>query len=643
MSGIEGTIPGSTMATETTTRRVHQQLWLLAFAVVIPLVYVLFFVLTWFRVGPKDFDQFLVFHQLQYWNHALFGLAKQWTPVMCGGLSMAGEPQVPLMSLSMLLAYVVGPLYGIKIACILYLIIGWVGAYLYAGVWQNQTTIRSVAASLFVGNGFFFYRIAIGHIDFIPFLVLPLALWILHQALLWRQNESWKRSLVRELQLIVMYGGALAMVVDGSPVAVIHLLLWIGLYALVLSWYARSMLPLIILGGALIIATLLDAGYLWPMLVAQSEFPRHTADVFTNPLGLIIHALLPLRGKITHGVGKGHELTIFIGPILAILMWRYRQRIRNSLPRNVMMPLMIVSAISIVLGMGSLQSLHVPDWLSPFDILRPLPGFRSIGVTARYWGFLALPVSLFAAIALYHFVIEHPIRRVSVWLTIALVIQVSAQTEVFWSKWHSGRIYQAASLQNYFHGRAENLSYVSAPTGSLQGEWITPRQGVCNCYDMDDFIRAPVVPGNQMIVAESTDSSVSRNSTQSKSVDSPMSTLTAGFRSWNELYVRKKNTKPTANDDEEMLTITLNQAWNRYWRAPGCKILRGENDLLTIQCSEANLSKGINVYFDDELSTVAATVSQRAWSWLIVLVATSLLGTLLIRSNVFSVPNLVRE
>ena len=60
-----------------------------------------------------DYDQFRVFDELQYWNANLFGAAKQWTPVMCGGLSIAGEPQVPFASLTMLLSYLPGPLFGI--------------------------------------------------------------------------------------------------------------------------------------------------------------------------------------------------------------------------------------------------------------------------------------------------------------------------------------------------------------------------------------------------------------------------------------------------------------------------------------------------------------------------------------------------
>jgi hypothetical protein len=133
--------------------------WLQVLTAGVLAVYALFFVLFFYQSGPGDSDQYLVFHRLQYWNFQLFGLAKQWTPLMCSGLSMAGEPQIPFMSLSMALSYAVGPLWGVKGALVIYLALGWVGAFLYAGLWLRVPLQRSLAASLFVGNGFFFCRL----------------------------------------------------------------------------------------------------------------------------------------------------------------------------------------------------------------------------------------------------------------------------------------------------------------------------------------------------------------------------------------------------------------------------------------------------------------------------------------------------
>lgn len=129
--------------------------WLSALSIGIVTIYVLFYVVFFSRSGPKDGDQFLVFHSLQFWNASLFGMAKQWTPLMCSGLSMAGEPQVPFMSLSMALSYLLGPLWGVRLSSAIYLSAGWTGAFLYAGLWLRQKAQRTLAAALFVGNGFF--------------------------------------------------------------------------------------------------------------------------------------------------------------------------------------------------------------------------------------------------------------------------------------------------------------------------------------------------------------------------------------------------------------------------------------------------------------------------------------------------------
>src|SRR6202011_3772168 len=131
--------------------RVAPSRWLAAFTLAIPGVYLALLIPFAHHVGTADYDQFRVFHELQYWNANLFGLAKQWSPLMCSGLSLAGEPQVPFASLTMLLAYVLGPLRGMMAGIAIYLALGWAGAYLYSGLWFAERQRRALAASLFIG------------------------------------------------------------------------------------------------------------------------------------------------------------------------------------------------------------------------------------------------------------------------------------------------------------------------------------------------------------------------------------------------------------------------------------------------------------------------------------------------------------
>jgi len=589
------------------------------FSVGIVVLYGLLFAVFLNRSGPKDHDQFLVFHELQLWNSLLFGLAKQWSPVMCSGLSLAGEPQVPFMSLSMALTYLLGPLAGIKLATLVYFVAGWVGAFLYAGLWLKQFGQRALAASLFIGNGFFICRFGFGHIDFIPFLTLPALLWALHRATTWRQQVGTAQNAVRLAMTALLMAGVIAVAIDGSPVAIIHLLFWVGLYALIFAWTVRSLAPLTLFLCAAGMAAMLDAGYLWPMLEAQAQFPRQTEDQFSSALSLLWFALLPVRGKVLPANGNGHELSVFIGPVIAYLLWAYRHSLAASLPRSMKLPLLVVCSVSIVLGMGSLKPLHVPTWLSPFDILRPLPGFRSIGVTGRFWGFLALPLSLLGAAALWRFAAEFQhTKRLHLWLGCALTLQLGFQTETVLSQWLGTNPYQAVAVADQFRGGGEEIEYVTTDESLPQGAFITPTRSVLNCYDMDDFIRAEMAPGRQIVQAVSGDRESQRALTAS-----------GKFAGWNHLQLAVQDAAAANSTAAPTgVKLVLNQAFNRSWRASGCTTARGERGNLIVDCPAERVRQGsIDLVFHNDVSAEAAMVSVTAWRLWLVLLGGALFGS----------------
>jgi hypothetical protein len=601
--------------------------WLSAFTVGIVGAYALLGLGLLGRVGPADFDQFLVFHELQYWSAVLFELAKQWSPVMCGGLSLAGEPQVPFMSLSMLLSYGLGPLTGLEIATALYLLVGWTGAYLYASLWWPKTGPRVLAASLYIGNGFFACRIAYGHMDFIPFLSLPLMLWVLHRSQRWLSSIGSASELARLALGALLFAGGISVVIDGSPVALIHLMFWVGVYALVLALTLRSAAPIVFLGICLAMAAVLDAGYLWPMLSAQRVFPRLTPDAFTNPLALPWFMLMPVTGKlIIPATGNGHELSVYIGPVLAYLVWRYRRELLASLPASMKRPLLVVSLVSLWLGMGSLAPLHVPHFLSPYDLLRPLPGFRSLLVTGRFWGFLALPLSLLAAGALWTYTRATPAPASrSAWLAAALVLQLGFQTAVILNQWLPGRSYQPVKFQPAFRNGPDTITFVPVQDG-FQGRLIQPTQGVINCYDDDDYVHADVSLGSNLVKAESIDA---RDGLVPPAV-------TARFQSWSRLQLQLADPPraPAGNEAAGLLHIVLNQAYHPLWRARSCQVSRGAQGNLVLDCPYQSLIHGpLWVDFHDPISARGAKVSRRAWvCWLIAVALT--LSLLAFRSSV---------
>ena len=604
--------------------RLEHRRWSLAFTLAIPAVYGLILVIFARRVGAHDYDQFLVFHELQYWNSSLFGLAKQWSPVMCSGLSLAGEPQVPFASLTMLLAYAIGPLPGMMVGIAIYLALGWAGAYLYSGLSLSERQPRALAASLFIGNGFFICRLTHGHLDFVPFLALPLALWMIHRA---TSRSSSPSPIARSVLAILLLGCLFTLVVDGSPAAIIHWLFWIGLYSVVLSCVRRSVLPAAAFLAACAITSLLDAGYLWPMISAQADFPRLTADTFTGPWSLPWFMLIPMRGKLLPANGTGVELSVFIGPVLFYLIWRYRRALGAELPAEMKLPLLIVSLVSIWLGMGSLHVAGVPVWLSPFDWLRPLPGFRSLDVTGRYWGFLVLPLSLLAGAALWRFISrEQPTRRWSMVLASALLLQVTFQGESLLTGWRQSRPYTQPSLDGLYNGKLEKILALENPDSAAnpheQGEFITPTQAVVNCYDRDEFTRAPVQLGRHLI-------SNTRIDGANRSFNAP---LDAGFLTWNHIRIVPSATPVrvanTAHDP--MLHIVLNQAYHARWRSPSCALTRGDQGNLVANCPASEVRAGsVDLVFFDPVSDLGMRVSLQAFA--AVGVGVSLFGLMSLR------------
>jgi hypothetical protein len=573
-------------------------------------IYGVFFITFLGRTGPRDADQFLVFHSLQYWNATMFGLAKQWTPLMCAGLSMAGEPQIPFMSLSMCLSYLLGPYWGLKIAIPIYFSLGWVGAFLYAGLWLKSREQRMLAASLFIGNGFFVCRVAYGHFDLVPFLVLPLILWILHSSTRGASFSVKASPLIGATWGLVtlLTGGLIAMVIDGSPVAIIHLLFWVGVYALALSFWARSWRPTALMVCAILVAAVLDAGYLWPMVQAQAEFPRLTVDTFTSILSFLWFALLPMRGKVLPANGNGHELSVFIGPVMAYFIWKYRSWIISSMPREMKGPLSVVTAVSLVLGMGSLRLVH---------------RFRSIGVTGRYWGFAVLPLSLCAAGALSRYAGEcREGWRTTLCLMAILALPLGFQLDTLWALWSNSPRYAAVPHQGFFARGPEHIDHVTVGEEHYQGEFISPVRAVSDCYDMDDFQRADIEAGASLVT------------TADAPAPSAVATVwRARFSSWSSIQLQLDCplANPGADCEQADLPTTrfiFQQAYHSLWYAPGCTTAPDPQGHLTLECPHSELRRGlIELRFFNALSKSAARVSTRAWTgWLVLAFTFSVLA-----------------
>ena len=126
-----------------TARRARWVAGALAAAIALPLVAYLP------HIGGWDNDQMVALHALARWNLFAFGPVKQWDPLLCGGTSLAGDPQVPVLSVTALLGYALGPLLGVRLGCALLVVVGFAGARRLGRVWFGDEATATLFAGLF--------------------------------------------------------------------------------------------------------------------------------------------------------------------------------------------------------------------------------------------------------------------------------------------------------------------------------------------------------------------------------------------------------------------------------------------------------------------------------------------------------------
>jgi len=278
--------------------------------------------------------------------------------------------------------------------------------------------------------------------------------------------------------------------------------------------------------------------------------------------------------------------------------------------------LLVVSLICIWLGMGSLRAAHLPVWISPFDWLRPLPGFRSIGITGRFWGFLALPLSLLAAVALWRYTANEAASRGKTLLIAAVFLtQMGFQGESLVAAWWPSRVQEDIPLRGMFTGNPEHIEAVRNPNTKadphLQGEFITPVRAVTNCYDMDDFERGSVHAGTNLI------RDVHANGNMAAV---PGGTLDAGFVTWNRIRIAipasAVSNSPVARPFDftsSTVRIELNQAYHSRWSSVACELSRSERGNLVASCPTDDVRAGpVDLVFFDPISDLGVRVSVRA-------------------------------
>lgn len=554
----------------------------------IPLVYLLVFGAFLFREGDSDWDQMLSFHELSLWNSKLYGYAKQWNPLMRGGMSLAGDPQIPILSPSMILAREIDPAAALKISAILFLLAGGAGTWLFARDLGLDPHTAALAASLFAGNGYIVSHLAKGHTVFLGTLGLPLWLWALRRALP-VPGEPRLRAM-RRLACLALAGGVFFLLsTDGAPITTLLLLVWVGLHASLLAWDRRCLRPLLLFGASVGIAAALDAVYYFPLAANALIFPRARPPVLIDPLLFPWFLILPLRGRQLPAPANGHEFSVYVGPVLAYLLFRYRGSLMRAWAPDERRRLIVVSAAVLALGLGSWRALGSWAPPGPFDLLHRLPGFVAIGIPARFWGYLALPLALLSAVAIRRLEAETSPERPRRWLWTGIFVfsigfQAVSLALPFLSSLGRAVIPETAPPRT-IHAIRNLGGAVRSQARELQ-----PTTDLMEAYNLHDFVQGVIEPGDRLVL-------------QACEGSSPLPVL-ASWNGWNEIRLS------LPSGGSAGARVIFNENFHPRWSCDVGIVTRNRSGNLCLRLREpAPAGTTLTVRFRDPYSILGSRVS----------------------------------
>jgi hypothetical protein len=136
---------------------------------------------------------------------------------------------------------------------------------------------------------------------------------------------------------------------------------------------------------------------------------------------------------------------------------------------------------------------------------------------------------------------------------------------------------------------------------------------------MDDFTRAPVRPGRNLV-----------RELRVGSDRSPATQLQVGFVTWNRIRIATPAPADARSTIEagSRLHITLNQAWHSGWSSPDCVLSRAGQGNLVASCPENVVRTGAaELVFFDPVSDLGMRVSvQTAFALLCVVLALGMMS-----------------
>jgi hypothetical protein len=448
-------------------------------------------------------------------------------PGECGGVPFIADLNVGFYALPQFLTFLVPPVTAIRITFVVFAALGALGFYILARTrFAASPAGSAVAATLFLFNGFYAYRLAIGHLTFHPFMLAPwVAVVLLPPAR--GARLAWNQRLSGALLAALIAGGLFAYMFQAGMVHGIAPLALAVATILLIHGELRghSWRRWFVFAGAVLVAFALSTSRLAAALAFLHNFPRSDYPLpgfpnFFTALRIALKSLfwLPPAHEGWFALVNGgpildrHEWEYGVGPAAALLIGSAAVSLLADVLRGprriaVVRHLPAIIGIGLILLLPLLLNWYVPAWNA---FLKSVPLLGSSSSLIR-WFLLYIPVVALVAGLAFDRIVVVGSRALFMVVVIAATILGNALVE---KNLYRDQHYSAAVIDPAWHaahtsGTVPPIRDISLPdsgapaTAMVLGASDDLAEGHSQLfcyqpifgYELQNFIRGNLTPG----------------------------------------------------------------------------------------------------------------------------------------------------
>ncbi len=331
------------------------------------------------NLGIQDWDQNFAWTEANRITIVTYHQFPLWNPYKCGGTAQFANPQVPVLSIQMLLALLFGTLKGIKLSIFVHGVFGFIGFYYLArqyGLSYLGSTLASVIYSFSGITGSF---LSSGMVVFTNIAYTPFTIICFNKAI---QRKRWG----------IIAGILFALSFYFSYQIPLLLGVYIFIYTVVFGIVNRSVAIL----KAFIIMSLSAAVIILPKLLLSIQlleiYPRQLDDVSGYSIYNFFYFLLSRQQNLMGEMNaqgyfyKIDENSLYIGILALVFFLLFFVRNKAVIKSNLVLIIILPIIFWIMLGSEIFPSLY--------DAVHHLPIFSSFRVAQRFRFDLMIPLAL---------------------------------------------------------------------------------------------------------------------------------------------------------------------------------------------------------------------------------------------------------